>query len=209
MAQVLAAVLPGWAQPTIVVNETFIVVFVVVDQLLCLACTVWTPGHGATAPMSARRLATSVTFGFLNCKTFVLMLLLHARGLEINVAVWVVDGAPQLPRPQRVVFGRIVGTLPQRTAVRRDPVSRTLSLWRGGALPGVLGIAPRVAALVSRVGMHWAALFYQQHRLAHLPHVYEAAHKAHHWLHDSCAFDGACGSRTARRRPVLEVHFGR
>ncbi len=37
--------------------------------------------------------------------------------------------------------------------------------------------------------MHWAALFFHQHRLAHLPIVYPHAHKFHHKLHGSTAFD--------------------
>jgi sterol desaturase/sphingolipid hydroxylase (fatty acid hydroxylase superfamily) len=37
--------------------------------------------------------------------------------------------------------------------------------------------------------MHWAVLFYHQHRLAHAPVVYAQAHKFHHKLHGSTAFD--------------------
>eukprot|EP00657_Telonema_sp_P-1_P009484 TRINITY_DN3712_c0_g1_i1.p1 TRINITY_DN3712_c0_g1~~TRINITY_DN3712_c0_g1_i1.p1 ORF type:complete len:231 (+),score=48.76 TRINITY_DN3712_c0_g1_i1:1-693(+) len=32
-------------------------------------------------------------------------------------------------------------------------------------------------------------LFYQQHRIGHLPGVYQCAHKLHHYLHDSTPFD--------------------
>jgi xanthosine utilization system XapX-like protein len=35
----------------------------------------------------------------------------------------------------------------------------------------------------------FAPLFYHQHRLAHLPGVYSQAHKMHHGLHDTTAFD--------------------
>ena len=37
--------------------------------------------------------------------------------------------------------------------------------------------------------MHWLELFYTQHRIAHLPKVYEHAHKLHHYLHGTLAFD--------------------
>ena len=36
---------------------------------------------------------------------------------------------------------------------------------------------------------HWQVLFFHQHRMAHLPRVYEQAHKLHHYLHDCSPFD--------------------
>ena len=39
------------------------------------------------------------------------------------------------------------------------------------------------------MGMHWLELFYHQHRMAHLPKVYEHAHKLHHYLHGTISFD--------------------
>ena len=51
------------------------------------------------------------------------------------------------------------------------------------------GLAVRIDELFAHTGYHWATLFYHQHRMSHLPHIYEHAHKAHHFLHDSTAFD--------------------
>lgn len=56
-------------------------------------------------------------------------------------------------------------------------------------LDAVLGISPFLARCASEKFLHWAALFYHQHRIAHIPCVYEHAHKMHHFLYDSTAFD--------------------
>jgi hypothetical protein len=61
-----------------------------------------------------------------------------------------------------------------------------LLVWAADA---VLNLSSRVSAWVSGLGLHWGAIFYHQHRLAHLPGVYEHAHKFHHYLYDSTAFD--------------------
>jgi hypothetical protein len=50
-------------------------------------------------------------------------------------------------------------------------------------------LTPKFAAKFSEKTLHWASLFYHQHRLAHLPAVYSHAHKFHHHLPDACAFD--------------------
>lgn len=53
----------------------------------------------------------------------------------------------------------------------------------------VFGVTRRCGVLLSKHIMHWMLLFYQQHRVAHVPIVYQHAHKMHHYLHDSTAFD--------------------
>ncbi len=56
---------------------------------------------------------------------------------------------------------------------------------------------------------HWSELFYLQHRLAHLPRVYEHAHKAHHYLHDTTAFDAHLyGSGQAEEWACLMLELG-
>ena len=67
-------------------------------------------------------------------------------------------------------------------------------------------VTERLAYTVSRQWAHWLELFYHQHRMAHLPKgidkktnlceiyplplkVYEHAHKLHHYLHGTLAFD--------------------
>jgi hypothetical protein len=51
------------------------------------------------------------------------------------------------------------------------------------------GITARVCALVGRSGLNWVTLFYPEHRLSHLPVVYQHAHKFHHSLNGTTAFD--------------------
>lgn len=53
----------------------------------------------------------------------------------------------------------------------------------------LFGVSPRVGKMIASVMGHYSALFYMQHRLGHLPRVYEEAHKFHHYLHDASAFD--------------------
>ena len=118
---------------TLEVTNAFVGVFFIVDFIACAYCVFSTPGNGKSAPMPPRRLATSVVYGFLNCKTYFLVLLLHSRGLRIHGLVWLLDG--------------------------------------------MLGLSPKVAGWISKAGMHWAALFYHAHRIAHMPGVYEHAHK--------------------------------
>jgi hypothetical protein len=97
--------------------------------------------------VTVARVAQSVVYGFVNCKTYFLVLLLHLSGTRarINVAVWLLDA--------------------------------------------VLGVSPRVSRAFSRWALHWAAMFYTQHRIAHVPHVYQQGHKPHHDLQDAVAFD--------------------
>merc|ERR1712149_135212 len=50
-------------------------------------------------------------------------------------------------------------------------------------------ITTNISKIVSYKWMHWVELFYHQHRMAHLPKVYEHAHKLHHFLHGTLSFD--------------------
>jgi len=56
-------------------------------------------------------------------------------------------------------------------------------------LDAVLGTSAWVNNLVQGTVLAWEAMFYHLHRLAHLPVVYEHAHKPHHHLQDCMAFD--------------------
>jgi len=53
-------------------------------------------------------------------------------------------------------------------------------------------VQPKVHRWVSELANlpPFPVLFYHQHRIAHLPHVYQDAHKFHHRMHDTTAFDG-------------------
>uniref|UniRef100_A0A7S2DTR8 Fatty acid hydroxylase domain-containing protein n=1 Tax=Alexandrium andersonii TaxID=327968 RepID=A0A7S2DTR8_9DINO len=52
-----------------------------------------------------------------------------------------------------------------------------------------LGLGALVNNLVQRSCLSWECIFYNAHRLGHLRVIYEHAHKAHHRLTDTLAFD--------------------
>ena len=125
------------------VTGWMVVAFLVVDQVLCVYCHWWTP----TVEFTAKKTAKHIIWGFLNCKTFYLVLLVHLWRAEtrFSLAVWLVDA--------------------------------------------VLGITPRVANWIARTSCHWSGLFYAAHRMGHLPRVYDHAHKLHHFMPGTTAFD--------------------
>ena len=131
---------------SIPVNLTFIAGFIAVDQLLCLVCSIGTL-EGPSTQYSKTRMAKSVLFGFLNCKTFFLVLFipLAFTGFRINLLFIVLD-------------------------------------W-------CFGLTERMSQAIGKLGSSWCLYFYLQHRMSHLPRVYEEAHKQHHHLHDATAFD--------------------
>eukprot|EP00931_Biecheleriopsis_adriatica_P005812 TRINITY_DN10729_c0_g1_i1.p1 TRINITY_DN10729_c0_g1~~TRINITY_DN10729_c0_g1_i1.p1 ORF type:complete len:451 (-),score=73.74 TRINITY_DN10729_c0_g1_i1:326-1678(-) len=88
----LHQVLPAEHNPAITISPSFLVLFLMADQLLCLVCLFRTP-KGKTASMPTSRIMASVTYGFLNCKTYYLMLLPLIFGLEIPVFAWLLDAA--------------------------------------------------------------------------------------------------------------------
>lgn len=47
-------------------------------------------------------------------------------------------------------------------------VSVPVWIW---AIDAYLGLTPMISGAISRQWMHWADLFYHQHRMAHLPKV--------------------------------------
>ena len=65
-------------------------------------------------------------------------------------------------------------------------VSIPIMLW---LLDWKLELTLRISDVLSSKFAHWLELFYTQHRIAHLPKVYEHAHKLHHYLHGTLAFD--------------------
>ena len=81
---VLEALLPGslashfW----VTIDTTFIVSFFILDQLLCIGCTVYTT-DGKSKSRSWKELLSSFWYGFLNCKTFFLVLLFSVHGFKV------------------------------------------------------------------------------------------------------------------------------
>ena len=141
----LSTAIGGMADPLLVaIDNRFILAFVVVDQLLCLLCLFWNPG-GTPAAVTRKQITRSVLYGFVNCKTYNLILFGLLRGSKVDVLVLALDGA--------------------------------------------LGLTGRVCDAVRATGYNWSTLFYHQHRLAHLPCVYQHAHKFHHSLQGTTPFD--------------------
>ena len=128
---------------TVTIGPTFISLFFVYDQLCCLYCNYFTPAR----QFSARETLVHAVWGFLNTKTYTLVLLLHMMNAQVTIPVllWLLD-------------------------------------WK-------LELTLRVSSWLSSSCAHWLELFYTQHRTAHLPRVYEHAHKLHHYLHGTLAFD--------------------
>lgn len=139
-----SALLPEALNVSLPITNTFILLFFIIDQALCAAC-VWRTPACPTAPITRARLTQSIVFGFLNCKTYFLLLLLPLRGVGLPLVPWLLDA------------------------------------W--------FGISIKATRYFARRFLHWAALFYIQHSVAHLPNVYGDAHKFHHYLHDTTSFD--------------------
>lgn len=74
----------------VTITPAFLVAFLVADQLLC-AITVFRNPAGEVEQMPARRIWQSVWYGFLNCKTYYLVLLPTVYGTKIAVLPWLVD----------------------------------------------------------------------------------------------------------------------
>lgn len=69
----------------ITIGWEFIAAWIVLDQLLCAVfCFVWTP-LGPPIRYPWRRVLVSIPYGFLNCKTYWLILLLCLRGMKLDL----------------------------------------------------------------------------------------------------------------------------
>jgi len=128
---------------SLTIGPTFISLFFLYDQLCCLYCNYFTPAK----QFSVRETLVHAVWGFINTKTYTLVLLLHMMNAQVSIPVW---------------------------------------LW---LLDWKLQLTLKVSNFLSSRLAHWLELFYTQHRIAHLPKVYEHAHKLHHYLHGTLAFD--------------------
>jgi len=106
----LRSILPEHLYLTFTIRPWFLVALLVVDQLLCAICLIRTP-KGKTAPMATSRIMQSVTYGFLNCKTYYLILLPLIFGLEVPVLAWVLDAVLGLSGKISETCGRIWAVL--------------------------------------------------------------------------------------------------
>ena len=114
--------------------------------------TIELPGSKIKAVGSEKPLAPSIFqimksffFGFLNCKTYYLVLFPLLFNFKISLIPIFIDG--------------------------------------------IFGLSSQLSTIISKYFLHWSLLFYNQHRLGHLNYIYQDAHKMHHYLHGSTAFD--------------------
>lgn len=82
----------GRASVMFPISTAFIVAMVVMDQAVCWLLCYETP-KGKSITFEARTMATHVVYGFLNCKTYsvILLLLLSAQGYQINLTIWALE----------------------------------------------------------------------------------------------------------------------
>ncbi len=74
----------------ITISPTFLVAFLVIDQLLCFYTLFRSPA-GPVEKMPTERVWQSVWYGFLNCKTYYLILLPISYGTKIAIIPWILD----------------------------------------------------------------------------------------------------------------------
>lgn len=72
------------------INNEFICYFFLVDFLVCSVFSFYTP-LGKTKQFKPARLAQSIIYGFLNTKTYYLILLFLLRGAKIPILLWLID----------------------------------------------------------------------------------------------------------------------
>ena len=132
---------PTWMNFKYEIDNSFVFGIIFIDQLICFIFLFVTP-QGKTALFSFNRIMQSIIFGFLNTKTYMVILLLLVRGYNFPITTFVIDL--------------------------------------------LIGLSTKI--------FNWSILYrplfvYIQHRSAHIAVVYGEAHKYHHYLNDTTAFD--------------------
>ena len=159
-----------------------------VDQAVCLYITCWTRG---AVRLPAAKLAAHAALGFLNTKTMSLVVLLHAAALHhrLPLGLCLLEGAV-LHATHRLRWVHHYG----RDCKCEDSHGKLPFGYRhcGNQSirpPDTLSIAQLPSKVLMGLTMHHSPTFYHQHRMAHLPTVYQHAHKLHHQMHGTTAFD--------------------
>ena len=73
-------------------SPLFLSLFFLFDQILCAICLIKTP-KGTTKRVSCNRMWQSIWYGFLNCKTYYLVLipLLFDNNISFSITTWIID----------------------------------------------------------------------------------------------------------------------
>lgn len=130
---------------SLTIGPYFIIIYFFLDLSLCCYCQfVHFPNN-----IPLKKTVAHIIWGFLNAKSYTLVVLLHAMSAEadvsISIIVWIVDA--------------------------------------------YYGITSTLARVFTDHFYHWLELHYTFHTMGHLPIAYNQAHKFHHVLHGSSAFD--------------------
>ena len=92
----MSPLLPASLTPllSVSISPTFIIIFLLADQLFCLYCHIMTPCKQFTI----KETMTHVVWGFLNTKTYTLVMLIHMMkaGVNIPLILWIIDWKCQL-----------------------------------------------------------------------------------------------------------------
>ena len=128
------------------VGPAFVIGFFLADQALCVYCHAFTPSK----KFPLKETLTHAVWGFLNTKTYTLVVLLHMMnaGVAIPLWLWALDAYFKVNKTTNISF------------------------WFLGNNKNLMyKVTERLAYTVSRHWAHWLELFYHQHRMAHLPKV--------------------------------------
>lgn len=116
------------------ITPLLIVGWIAIDQLICLLLCFWTP-IGAPVHRSPKRILQSVGYGFLNCKTYWLVLLLALQGFHIDVLALAIFAV--IPnRVKRKVAGVLKPVLPAGSLHSTFPATMFYHYHRMVHLPG-------------------------------------------------------------------------
>ena len=85
------AFIPEKYKAVITISPTFLAAFLIVDQLLCVYTLFRTPIGLAVEKIPTGRIWQSIWYGFLNCKTYYLILLPITYGTKIPIIPWTLD----------------------------------------------------------------------------------------------------------------------
>eukprot|EP00035_Acanthoeca_spectabilis_P014338 m.272814 g.272814 ORF g.272814 m.272814 type:complete len:362 (-) comp16113_c1_seq1:2564-3649(-) len=87
---ILHMLVPEWASVHVEIGLAFVATFVLIDQFLCLLLCFETP-KGKAKHKDGSTLLLHGLYGFFNCKTYTVILLLVLRGFRVNLTVWLLD----------------------------------------------------------------------------------------------------------------------
>lgn len=83
-------VFPSWLNYKYEIDNYFVFGYIFIEQFICFVFLFVSP-YGKTKPVSLKRIMESIVYGFLNTKTYSLVLLFLVRGFKFPVTGLIVD----------------------------------------------------------------------------------------------------------------------